>query len=530
MPSVTVPKQFFIDERLRLYPDWRADFWREFGQNSRDAGASTIEFRVTPEGDGCICTVDDDGCGMSRAVLEDVYFALGRTTKAGEGNVGGFGRARILTCFSHESYVINTGTSQVEGDGGHYDIYDAAHQPGCNVLVHVADSSAEQMLAKLKEYLSYCQFGDITVKVNGVAFTDWLYKRNKVRDLSFASVHVNKSAAWKNRVVFRVNGQYMFSRYTDAAAQVVVEIHADKSREVLSATRGGLMAAYQEELDKFLAEISVDTQSALRPRADNSRLVRSNGGWIASVRKREEQAPVAAATEERREKVLATPAENVTVAGSPDIAHFHNATVFTLPPRGGKTQMLEERPEFGVPVDERPRFIAPDLFNVYIKDETGDHKMKRIIDQYDPKTWVHTEQVLKGKTRTYRKGADHLKLLLAWRICCEEAINVLMDVRGYDSVVWTAGWLFSPYAEAMRTTVDGEVHALLLNPVTSDGKKRYSLTRDAVFELLALAAHEVAHVSVSLHNEEYANLLTNITRRLDQSAVWKRVRTEVKGI
>ena len=192
--------------------------------------------------------------------------------------------------------------------------------------------------------------------------------------------------------------------------------------------------------------------------------------------------------------------------------------------------MLEERPEFGVPVDERPRFIAPDLFNVYIKDETGDHKMKRIIDQYDPKTWVHTEQVLKGKTRTYRKGADHLKLLLAWRICCEEAINVLMDVRGYDSVVWTAGWLFSPYAEAMRTTVDGEVHALLLNPVTSDGKKRYSLTRDAVFELLALAAHEVAHVSVSLHNEEYANLLTNITRRLDQSAVWKRVRTEVKGI
>ena len=105
-----------------------------------------------------------------------------------------------------------------------------------------------------------------------------------------------------------------------------------------------------------------------------------------------------------------------------------------------------------------------------------------------------------------------------------------MDVRGYDSVVWTAGWLFSPYAEAMRTTVDGAVHALLLNPVTADGKRRYTLSRDNVLELLALAAHEVAHVSVSLHNEEYANLLTNITRRLDQSAVWKRVRTEVKGI
>jgi len=225
-----------------------------------------------------------------------------------------------------------------------------------------------------------------------------------------------------------------------------------------------------------------------------------------------------------------TPAENVTVVGEPNIVHGGGAVVFGSSPRGGKTQMLQERPEFAVPVEQRPRFIAPDLFNVYIKDETGDHKMKRIIDQYDPKNWIHTEQVLKGKTREYRKGMDHLKLLMAWRICCEEAINVLMEYRGYDSIVWTAGWLFSPYAEAMRTTVDGAVHALLLNPVTAEGKKRYSLTRDTVLELLALAAHEVAHVSVSLHNEEYANLMTALMRRLDQSVVWKRVRTEVKGL
>jgi len=521
MPSVTVPKQFFIDERVRLYPDWMSDFWREFGQNSRDAGASVIEFGVTPEGTGCICTVDDNGCGMSRAVLEDVYFALGRTTKTGAGSVGGFGRARILTCFSHKSYVINTGTSQVEGDGGHYDIYDAAHQPGCNVLVHVDDASAEQILAKLREYLSYCQFGDITVKVNGVAFTDWLYKRNKVRDLSFAAVHVNKSSDRKHRVVFRVNGQYMFSRYTDAAAQVVVEIHADKSREVLSATRGGLMAVYQEELDKFLAELSVDTRSALRPRADNSRMIRNSGGWLVSTAKRE-QAPVE--QEPRREKVAHTPAENVTTR---EVVPSRNTVVGAAAFIGNAPSVEAEQ---SVPVEAGPRFLAPDLFNIYIKDETGDHKMKRIIDQYDPQNWVHTEQVLKGKTREYRKGIEHLKLLMAWKLCCEAAMDVLIERRGYDNIMWTAGWLFSPYSEAMHTVVDGVAHALLLNPVTAEGKRRYTLSRENVLELLALAAHEVAHVTVSLHNEEYANLLTDIQRRLDQNAVWRRIRTEVKGL
>jgi len=109
--------------------------------------------------------------------------------------------------------------------------------------------------------------------------------------------------------------------------------------------------------------------------------------------------------------------------------------------------------------------------------------------------------------------------------------------RGQKMGANSAGWLFSSYSEAMHVivdyearAVDGVAHALLLNPVTADGKRRYTLSRKNVLELLALAAHEVAHVTVSLHNEEYANLLTDIQRRLDQNVVWRRIRTEVKGI
>jgi hypothetical protein len=42
----------------------------------------------------------DDGTGMTRRTLEEVFFALGRTTKDGEDSIGGFGRARIILCFA----------------------------------------------------------------------------------------------------------------------------------------------------------------------------------------------------------------------------------------------------------------------------------------------------------------------------------------------------------------------------------------------------------------------------------------------
>src|SRR3546814_8035615 len=51
---------------------------------------------------------DDDGCGMDRDVLDDVYFAPGETTKKDGEFTGGYGRARLMTCFSQVRYGIRT--------------------------------------------------------------------------------------------------------------------------------------------------------------------------------------------------------------------------------------------------------------------------------------------------------------------------------------------------------------------------------------------------------------------------------------
>jgi hypothetical protein len=61
---------------------------------------------------------------MTYDVLDDVYFAIGHTTKtADDGSVGGFGRARLMTCFSQDRYSILTKDNFVVGEGGDFDIY-----------------------------------------------------------------------------------------------------------------------------------------------------------------------------------------------------------------------------------------------------------------------------------------------------------------------------------------------------------------------------------------------------------------------
>jgi hypothetical protein len=135
--KVTIHKSFFKKERDGFYSDWFVAFWRELFQNSVDAGSENIriyldqregrgsfgKFRTDPSNIVRV-VFSDDGCGMSYDVLDDVYFAIGNTTKtADDGSVGGFGRARAMTCFSQDRYSMLTKDNFVVGEGGDFDIY-----------------------------------------------------------------------------------------------------------------------------------------------------------------------------------------------------------------------------------------------------------------------------------------------------------------------------------------------------------------------------------------------------------------------
>ncbi len=137
--KVDTGKLFWVRER-QIYADWTLAMWRELFQNSVDAGAKRIDIKVSTAdrrgsfghipGDGQVTRLvfSDDGPGMSEEVLRQVYFRPGETTKKDDSTVGGFGRARLLTCFSQVRFGIETRDRVVEGDGSSYRIYgrDAA--------------------------------------------------------------------------------------------------------------------------------------------------------------------------------------------------------------------------------------------------------------------------------------------------------------------------------------------------------------------------------------------------------------------
>lgn len=134
--TVSVDKVFFRKERDQFYGNWTIAFFRELFQNSVDAGARKIAIEMNevdargsfgdlPANPGKVTNVvfADDGKGMTAEIIDNVYFKMGKSTKddPDSGTIGGFGRARIMTCFSQNRYSILTKDRFVMGDGVHFE-------------------------------------------------------------------------------------------------------------------------------------------------------------------------------------------------------------------------------------------------------------------------------------------------------------------------------------------------------------------------------------------------------------------------
>src|ERR1044072_9573631 len=102
---VRLADDFFKKEREQNYADWRLSVWRELFQNAIDQDATEVRIGLRQADDHVELTFADNGPGMTREVLENVYFAIGATTKIGGNQIGGMGRARGLTCFAMKEYA-----------------------------------------------------------------------------------------------------------------------------------------------------------------------------------------------------------------------------------------------------------------------------------------------------------------------------------------------------------------------------------------------------------------------------------------
>ena len=617
MPSVSVPAEFFRGE-LRVYSDWRTAFARELIQNSLDAGATRIDIDITEQvrgtlrddsiaagpaavvagGSGAQVRFVDDGSGMSRRTLEEVFFALGRTTKTdpGAGAIGGFGRARMILCFAQDAYRIRTRDQVVFGRGGDYTLTDAptvglSPVEGTEFVIDTIDTTPSELVSAFRRLIGTCAL-PVPVYLNGDLLSAPVpagRARRVLRDpegRAWASVYVASSnqaylpgqlvGAMHGAAHVRVAGLTMFTRWLPTADRICVELRPGRAREVLSASRDTLIGRFEAQLDEFVSQLASNRQHAFAPDAQPLAMTVYGGGMLLSAGTPPPSPATGEATGKAPSREVRSSSEGpdrdtaVGTAGSHEGAvNGPAADPVADPVEGSRGDSVGGSAEVGVGrpvrvvsgelcqarVAPAPAYLSkpagvPGLpFDVHLAAKVTDARTRRLARTWNPAEWSTRTSPSShgGQACGVNAGAGGRRraLLLGWveavRVCLEALLEVRPEV---GPVAWTPGWVFDETTIAAHRRVavaapspatdDGHeaaagvqssvAHVLSLNPVRAGETIAYRLTdrRDRA-DLLASAAHEVAHVVCSEHDELFASVLTDLMAQVDQRAALSQI-------
>lgn len=506
MATVFAGPAFFRAE-LRVYGDWRDAFAREMLQNATDARPTRIEITCeTVNGHGRV-TFYDDGHGMTRRVLEEVFFALGETTKTGPDTIGGFGRARIITSFAQEAYTIRTGNLLVTGQGGEYSITeDSIDLPGTLFVIDTIDPDHHRLEWAFRDLLTTSSVR-VPVRLNGERIHPAATPPRATRVL-----RTDDGRAW-GRVYaepgsgvlrVRVHGLVMFRRWLTSNDDIILELEPRVSREVLTASRDSLTGRYQTQFDQFVAALSQNRRKALRPPAEPLDVRVGGGGFMASA------APAAQDPAGATGEVAQTPAGIRSAGGTLVPVVPYNQAAFRQAQAVNGPRLFELRQEVPAPT-------VPLGFDVYLYADANDARVRRLARLWDPSQWDSST------------GSRRRQLLLAWRAAVGYALEVFLTANPQvGRVLWTVGWTFDEDTRAVHRNV-GEGHVLALSPVTGSGTTAYRVSsRQDRRALLAVAAHEVVHIVCPNHDEQFASLLTDLVGQLDQAEADRLIRDAVR--
>ena len=548
---VRIDKRQFITDR-NGYDDWRFATWRELFQNSTDAGADrfTINMGVADAVGSFGEEVDphsvirleftDNGRGMTREALEDVFFNVGMTTKSDGNSVGGFGTARQMLCFSHDSYQIHTGNILVEGNGPRYAIHNLppGYEPvkGCRFVIDIDQREGgwrtvnmDSMTGALKDYLQLSQTPGV-VTLNGERLTEKLVRgqarRTLVDDEGRVFATAFTSEGKKSRagaLIVRQSGSAMFYQKIASKGHVIVEIEQGWARKVMNDKRSALIGPYRLALDSLVKSLILDQRSAMSDRTKESiTFIRGGLGAIAPGSKR-----IVTGHHVDRGSARA----DVPQADRED----QDASLVRL--AWNKNMKYRTREEV---VSGMPDFV------MQCYDLSGAPEIAAAMRRWNPENWGVANPALG------RRGLQMYQTLMGWVSACRQAVDLLRAsgaVSDSVSLKIIPGWCFSKPGEdgsnaLMQDLEDGRF-AIMLNPVLSNGGAKFMLSsmagestpgggergecdRHGLRSMAAIACHEVAHIASSWHGEAYANVLTNMMQLMDQAEFCRNMQADIR--
>lgn len=497
MPAIAFGREYFRKIR-NDYANWAWAIPRELGQNCIDCGSS--ELRVTSS--GSMLTVSNDGPVMDEATLVNKLLTMGETTKGSEGSTGGFGIAKGIIYLAQASYQIRTGSLQVNGAGGAYEIAGGSYgqiQPCTyfdgteNIIEFFSSEEVERVVRNFKRWAMFSQWdGDVIIDGEKVEIrTKKGYHRCTK---SFGRIYTNNS--WDNKVIVRKNGQPMFVDHHDFKKCVIVELDGD-SDKVLTSNRDGLRSPFSGDLQDFLNDLAVNKRSALDDKAAPTTIDIYRGplGVVEEVEKQVELVAAYSTNDVGHVGEIVPDGElGATTEERDEVAEVEQFEQTTSQMIRAAAKVAANHHEENVVLKIVPEKLLRYDMNLYVKNSTG----MKLPECYlpGPKMSGYTKKLLK-----YYASSIKTALRLLGKPCTF-SVGLVFDNDG---------------CEAQYGGVDPNFgHVFYIAPVAVQAKKgtrvmkkRYKLDATGRWLIVANAIHEVTHIDHKGHDEDYSTALTN---------------------
>lgn len=533
MQTIKLPDTFFRKERDTLYSNWTIEVFRELVQNSIDAGSTKVCLatydgsmsQITISGNtidipnGCIAIVfSDNGCGMTREVLENIYFSLGNSTKDTDSeSIGGFGRARILTNFSMKQYHIITNDMFVSGSGAQYKIEPSVeHYSGCIQVMITDEMDVEDPKYRLQQYLKQCDL-NIDVENEGYLLNNCRMncgEQHFLRDICNIEGEIVGKLYYLPEVMsfragVRVNGVSMFEKYAGTKKQIIIELDPRYSKTMLSASRNSFTLEYQEVFDKLLLEFANNEESQSKSGYMESTEVILGRGYFKFDDKKNESFKGMA---EYKKKGHMNHVLNHIVSESIRSTAIENLSKDILAARNSYLEFRNSN-KTGIFYTSVGNWIPTSV----LKIKTSCPDLIRLSKYWSPGNWLlrikENEEV-----EVIGEDKEKLNLLLVWTEALQYFAHLLHEEFQISPEFIPGFCLSDGIAGECSGIKDSSAKCILLNPFKRNTKIVYNTSNlSDLRSIIAIAKHEMSHVRCSSHGESFSLTQTRLDEITDQA-------------
>lgn len=502
--TVKIPGNYFAKDK-RNYNDFRVAWGREGLQNSLDAGATRIDFSLAQEEGADYLTVvcQDNGCGMNRDTLLNVFLELGGSQKP-EGGIGGFGHAKIVLAFAHKEWRLTTHNMEVTGVGGEYSCktLDTWHQGvRLEVKMGLEDNSEWLMRRAIVDIVQHSNLPKgVVVTLNGGEVecprSKPQYRLDTVLgDLQFDDkphgydtselwVRMNGLAMFKSRLW--ITGSSSFQGYLDLTGNSV---------DMLTQNRDGLCRDQNDILNKLMQDL-VNDREKLKLGGDIDMTLNQK-----DVKFQHLSAEDLAELHRLAEGANVSPTEMMEKLNSP-LDEITDPSAMN-PFRHLAEKVKSIKSELDQRIGKIPANWYPENFKVKFSDSDTSpenaHKHGGLIASSMSK--VRTAKMAAGWNRMIQellKTPEYRAVL-----------GVEMDLQGrffYNDRLIQSGFVFGSVEGLNVVEKDQNRISILLNAeMARDQKWIYG-------DLIDIAHHELTHIRVKDHSETFTTVLSQLQR------------------